>query len=296
MHIPRNLLIPVDDVEVRDGHLALKPQSRVNGRERAFFEAYHRRFGWSAGLFDEIAEQQRDWHQLSGKLKRVICTMGAVGNPENRFDAPTAGVCLKRYIETRDVSFEGKPYIAPMLEIVNHSPEGRDYASHDGLTVAGTFESEVLARYNLRDAWAVALHYGFAHRSPYAYSLAITVEILGGKRLSIGRDAAATQSIDGVRYPRCQEDRNLITLANLLLGDSSAMDLPRAIFRKIINDALTTAQADEVFDGIAFYNRRRFLDVITALSKYEGNLIKMLQEAAIHQLYALSACVGARSL
>lgn len=293
---PRNLLVPIDDVEVRDGRLAVKPQSRVGARERAFFEAYHRHFGWSAGLSNEIERRQTDWHRLPGELKRLICAMGAIANPESRFVAPTADTRLKSYIETRDVSFEGRPYIAPVLEMVNHSPDGRDYATHEGLMVAGTFESEVLARYNLRDAWAVALHYGFAPRSQYAYSLAITIEIYGGKRLSIDRDAAATRDIDGVRYPRRADDGELITLANVMLGNSDAMDLPRAVFRKLMSEELTTAQADEVFDGLAFYNRRRFLDVLETLSKYDGDLVGMLRLAAIHQLHALSACVGARSL
>lgn len=292
---PRNLLVPIDDVEVRDERLAFKPQSGIGVRERAFFEAYHRHVGWSAGLFDEIERQQSDWHQLPGEIKRLICTMGAVAHPENRFSAPTSDACLKIYIETRDLSFEGRPYLAPVLEIVNHSPDGRDYATHDGLMVAGTFESEVLARYNLRDAWAVALHYGFAHRSPYAYSLAITPEIYG-KRLSIDRDTAATDAIDGVRYPRREDRGDLITLANLMLGNSNAMDLPRAVFRKVMCEELSTPQADEVFDAIAFYNRRRFLDMLETLTNYDGDLIRMLRTAAIHQLHALSACVGARSL
>jgi hypothetical protein len=293
---PRNLLVPIDDVGVHESRLALKPQSGIGARERAFFEAYHRHFGWSAGLFDEIERQQSDWHQLPAELKRLICTMGAVANPENRFSAPTLDACLKSYIETRDLSFEGKPYIAPVLEMVNHSPDGRDYATHDGLMVAGTFESEVLARYNLRDAWAVALHYGFAHRSPYAYSLGITVEIYGGKRLSIDRDAAATQGTDGVRYPRREDYDDLITLANVMLGNLSAVDLPRAVFRKVMSAELTAAQADEVFDGVAFYNRRRFLDALDILEKYDGDVVRMLRAAAIHQLHALSACVGARTI
>ena len=62
------------------------------------------------------------------------------------------------------------------------------------------------------------------------------------------------------------------------------------------SSACAVAQADEVFDGIAFYNRGRFLDVLTTLGKYDGNVVKMLREAAIHQLHALSACVGARAL
>jgi hypothetical protein len=296
VHTPRNLLVPIGDVEVRDGHLTLKAHSGIGARERAFFETYHRDFGWSAGLFDEIERQQSDWHQLPGDLKRLICTMGAIGNPENRFSPPTAAVCLKSYVETRDLSFEGKPHIAPMLEMVNHSPDGRDYATHDGLVVAGTFEFEVLARYNVRDAWSVALHYGFAQRSPYAYSLAIAVELYGGKRLSIGRDVTATRSIEGVPYPQRHDDDSQISLAHLMLGNSNAVDLPRAVFRNVMKRELTTAQADEVFDGLAFYNRQRFRDALEMLADHDGNVVKMLRSAASHQLHALSACVGGRAL
>lgn len=293
---PRNLLVPIGDVEVRDGHLAIKPESSIGVRERAFFETYQRYFGWSAGLYDEIVQQQTQWYELPADIKRLICTMGAVANPEARFHPPTVEACLKGYLETRDLYFEGKPHLAPILEIVNHSPSGRDYGSKDGLSVAGTFEGEVLARYNVRDAWAVALHYGFAHRSPYAYSLAIAVDVHGQKRLSIDRETGGIRLIDGVRFPRRDDDGDVIKLANLMLGNSNGMDLPRAVFRKLMSAELTVAQADEVFDGIAFYNRGRFLDTLTALSKYDGNVVRMLRAAAIHQLHALSACVGARAL
>ena len=296
LHAPHNLLVPIGDVEVRDGHLTLKPESGIGPRERAFFEVYQRHFGWSAGLYDEIARQQTEWHELPADIKRLICTMGAVGNPEKRFRAPTVDVCLDNYVETRDLYFKGKPHIAPVLEIVNHSANGRDYGAEDGLTVAGTFKHEMFARYNVRDAWSVALHYGFAHRSPYAYSLAIAVDIYGRKRLSIDRDAAGVRLVDGVRFPRRDDDGDVIKLSNLMLGNSAGMDLPRAVFRKLVSAELTTAQADEVFDGIAFYNRGRFLDVLTALAKYDGNVVRMLRSAAIDQLHALSACVGARAL
>lgn len=293
---PPNLLVPIGDVAVIDGHLRIKPESAVGDRERAFFETYQRHFGWSAGLYDEIAAQQTEWYGLPAEIVRLICTMGAVGNPEQRFREPTAETCLDVYLETRDLYFNGKPHIAPLLEIVNHSPAGRDYGAKDGLSVGGAFENEVLARYNVRDAWAVALHYGFAHRSPYAYSMAIAVDVYGQKRLSIDRDVARIRVVDGVRFPRRDDEGNVIKLSNLMLGNSGGMDLPRAVFRKLLGAELTSTQADEVFDGIAFYNRGRFLDVLSALSKYDGNVVRMLRAAAIHQLHALSACVGARLL
>lgn len=296
VYAPPALLIPIGDVEVRDERLTLKPESSIGARERAFFETYQRHFGWSAGLYDEIKQQQSQWHELPADIQRLICTMGAVANPETRFRPPTVDACLKSYIETRDLYFAGKPHIAPVLELVNHSPNGRDYGSADGLSVGGTFEGEVLARYNVRDAWAVALHYGFAHRSPYAYSLAIAVDVHGKKRLSIDREAGGVRLIDGVRFPRRDDEGDHIKLANLMLGNSIGMDLPRAIFRKLLSAEMTVAQADEVFEGIAFYNRGRFLDVLTALSKYDGDIVRMLRAAAIHQLHALSACVGARSI
>jgi hypothetical protein len=296
LHVPRNLLIPIADVDIRDGHLTLRPESAAGSRERTFFETYQRHFGWDAGIRDELERQQTEWNQLPAEIKRLICTMGAIGEPEKRFRKPTVEVCLSQYIETRDLYFEGKPHIAPILEIVNHSANGRDYGSTDGLSVAGTFEGEVLARYNVRDAWAVALHYGFAHRSPYAYSLAIAVEIGGRKRLSIDRQTGGVRLVGGVRFPQREDDGNAVKLSNLMLGNTSGMDLPRAVFRKLMKDDMTNAQADEVFDGIAFYNRGRFLDTLSALAKYDGEIVKMLRSAAIHQLHALSACVGAREL
>src|SRR6185503_20499463 len=95
---PPNLLFPIADIEVRDGHLTLKAESTVGTRERAFFETYQRHFGWSAGLSEEVKRQQTEWHQLPADIQRLICTMGAVGHPERRFSPPTVDACLDAYI------------------------------------------------------------------------------------------------------------------------------------------------------------------------------------------------------
>src|SRR5690242_15359319 len=76
IHVPLNLLVPIGDVELRDGGLTVKAESGVGGRERAFFERYQRHFGWGAGLSEEIARLQREWFELPAEIKRSICTMG----------------------------------------------------------------------------------------------------------------------------------------------------------------------------------------------------------------------------
>jgi hypothetical protein len=300
LHASENILIPPADLEVRDGRLAVRAGSAVGERERRFFETLHEHFGWSTGGFEELWGAQVQWHGLPAEVAAFVTHMGAISDPNFRFAEPSANVCLYQFVKSRDISYKNQATIMPMIDLVNHSGSAPSYVmvEGEGIGVQGVFPGEVLVRYNVSDSWANTMTYGFADRSPFAYSLSLNVEIFGTQRLSILRNTGLGEVHDDrIHYPRKRVDGNTIELSFANLGNARQPDLPRAIFRKLLADHVTRQQADDVFESVVRFNHDKFVEALRLLRKHSAvPLVRALEDAAINQLDALAACVGARQL
>jgi hypothetical protein len=294
LHASENLLVPVDDVEIRDGQMVLKAQTNVGERERRFFEEYERHFGWGAGLFEESWDAQKQWYELPDDVMRFLTAMGGLEDPHERFLPPSVESCLYRFVRTRWFTYGAEPKLAPVIDLVNYSSHANGFTIADGIGVTGRFAGEMLVRYNLGDAWGRAMSYGFACLGAFAYSLSLTADVPGGKKIAIRRDVAAADVRDGIRFPRATIDGDTIDLPFLMLGCATATDLPRAIFRNVVSGVLAEPGADRAFDGIAHFNRMQLLNLLRLLRKHDGELVRVLEVAAIDQLETLSNCIGAR--
>ena len=293
--IPPNLRIPTEAVELRGEELFVR-NGAAGEREARFFERYQREFVWSAGASEEAYRKQRAWHELPGE---IVAALGALGVIEQqwRFQPPSAETALAGFTASYAFASKGNAVFIPVVDLVNHDALARGYVFEgEQVGVSGTSESEVLVRYNDFDPMACAMTYAFADRSVFANSISITVGIPAGKQLSIQRMIGSARSLGGVRMPVLEEREERIDLAYLPLGNLSAPDLPRAIFREVMKSYLSVEAADATFDSIAHFNRSRVLDFLRLLRKFDGPLVSVLEEAAINQLEALSASVGVRRL
>jgi hypothetical protein len=294
---PEAMNVPVDSVVIRDGAMTTT-SSDLGTRERAFFEAYERYFGWSAGGYDESFALQKQWHELPAEVVEAIgaISAGKTHQEQRRFLAPSVDVCRDVYLKARLFDLRKRSYVVPMIDLVNHSSDAASYGFTDGFSVSGTFASEMLVSYNTADSWGQMLSYGFASKSPYAYSLAISVNQRNGRKVSIARDITVTVTNNRMRFPTQETNGNETCLSFLLLGYKAAMDLPRTTFRKLTAGYLDVAEADRVFDGIQHYNRTHFIDLLRTLRRCDMPLARRLEEVVLDQLEALSAYVGSRSV
>jgi hypothetical protein len=295
LHAPENLLVSTDTVEVRDGLLKVKAGAPVGDRERAFFEAYHVYFGWSAGVFDDLRHSQQAWSELPAELVDAIKSMGSLVDPQVRFLPPTPEVCFYQFVRTRDAKYRGRLCLLPVVDLVNHSSRATPYVLENGIGVTGRYTGEMLVKYNGRDAWSNAVTYGFAEVATFAYSVGIGVDLFGRYQLSVGREVSEVEFREGAGFPKVHLESGTIHLSFLVLGHFAATDVPRGMFRTVMAPYLSLAESDQVFDSIAHFNRLKFLNVLRLLRRYDGPVVRMLEDAAIDQLEILSGCVGARA-
>ncbi len=295
VHSPMNLCIPIEALGLRDGRLTVLP-GVVGEAEGAFFEFYEERFGWGAGGYEEALAAQTAWASLPADVIGFIKTMGVLDHPEERFLPASDATAFHHYLKSRDFGINGRLYAVPLVDLVNHSSAADTYVLRDGAGVRGTFADEVLVRYNIGDTIAHALNYNFTDRAIFAYSIGVTLGLPNGRTIVVRRSIEESDVRNGILYPRVQEHDGTITLQNLMLGFAGGPDLPRAIFRKILREYASDAQADDVFDVVMRFNRQKFIDWLRLFRTHDGPLVRMLQDAAINHLETLSACVGARAI
>ncbi len=294
LHTPPRLQFPARDVIVRDGVLTLRTQG-AGERERAFFENYHRYFGWGAGGFEASREQQARWHALPQELITAIQSISGTGTLVNRFAAPTTDVCLNTYIQSRVFDVNGTLCALPMIDLVNHASDAPTFRIEDGVGVHGSFAGEMLVSYNLNDPWGMAMSYGFSSPSAIAYSTRIQLNLDAHRKLTVMRDIKVTVNENRMAFPAVETNDDTVTLAFLVLGFSQAPELPRTVFRKLVQKYVALEEADRAFDAIAHFNRSRFIALLRKLRGHEGPLVRVLEDAVINQLDALSAYIGARA-
>lgn len=295
LHIPRAITIPVSAVGTDSGDIRVD-RDQVDDRVATFYEHYQKHFGWSAGGREEAFALQREWHDLPPEIVNFIKTMGVLDHPELRFMPPDDRVLLEEHVRARVFADKTGSFMIPMIDLVNHLSTARGYVTDGGVGVSGTFADEVLVRYNNFDPMTMALHYGFADQSVFACSIGITLDLPGGRRLTIAREISASETRDGIAFPVVTETDGHLRFSHLMLGIMSAPDVPRAIFRSLVKPYVDPVSADQIFDGIAHFNRVRFINLLRTLRKYDGRLVRALQDTSINQLEALSYCVGARAL
>jgi hypothetical protein len=294
LHTPLALNVPVPSIELRDGALTTSSPA-LGTRERAFFEAYERHFGWGAGGRNESLDELRRWYDLPEALRALIRSTAGANDLAGRFAEPTEHASFGHYLQMRKFELPGGEFIVPMIDLVNHGGT-TPYGFKDGYFVEGAFDDEMLVSYNSSDPWGIAISHGFPAASPFAYSICLSSALPDGRTLSVARLYDVTTVGNQMQLPRVDDHGEALVLSFLLLGFAPAPDLPRAIFRKLLARHLPAHEIDRVFDGIAHYNRQYFLRVLRAARTCNGALPRALEDAAIEQLETLSACIGARTL
>lgn len=293
LRVPDNLLIPVSATTLRDGQMVVVPGDVPEGgpeggvigaRERAFFAAYQRHFGWGSAAREAIWRDQTEWAQLPAAVKEQ---MQAAGVPEARFLPPSEPSCLHLFLKNRIIHYRGIRVVMPIMELVNHAGSESRYQSTDGVSVIEkTFPGEMLVSYGNGDAWGCATEFGFADNAAQGLSLAC---IVGADtvRISIGRDLNSADN-GGFPIPPVARTEAGISIPFLVLGNRNNPDAPSNDFR-VMMESQGIANGNRIFNLIHRYNTGHYIELLRRLDGAPGRVAAMLRVATLHQMEALSA-------
>src|SRR5579862_1398517 len=297
LHVPENLLIPVEDIEFVDDRLRIRGASAVVAAALEIVERYEDAFSWGAGGRTDCAAflEGMKHLELEASTHSVVSPLDACVRAHTR-SRDSVG---QRFLESRTILRNDAAVLMPLMELVNHDPFAPPYDVRGGVAIGGVFQDEVLVRYTIQDAFGMFMNFGFASAEPMAFGLTMdhpaSSKPDADRRIVINRDMVFKGKLGSFDVPEFKIEGGILTLSCLMLGATRAPRLPRSIFFTLLKDAGWQSWAEE-FDRIAHANRIVFLDMLGSIEAREGEFAVTVRRALRHQLSALSFYFGIRQL
>ncbi len=286
LHVPESLLVETKHIDFDDNRFRWHEDAPVGAPERVFLESYQRDFSW--GVYRGQTEALlRMLAEAPAELRAHLASPLGVSR---WLSGPTEAAIRQCYFGARAIRYKGNSVLMPVIELVNHRPDGAIFDREDGIAVSGSFDGEILARYGLTDAFDIFRYWGFAsEEQPFALSIGMGVYTQAGE-VAIERGDIDLDPKRTPFYPDVKIESGCITLSYMLLGHKSFPELAKANFYRIMRDAGRT-DAEELFEKISQINKTEFLKLMAVSEKAAPPLRKLMQDIARIQLDALSCAV-----
>ncbi|HRH17202.1 MAG TPA: hypothetical protein PLS22_07085 [Aquabacterium sp.] len=294
---PAHLLIAPQDLCLsRDRQVRVRPQAALAPEFRSelvsFHEAYQREVGWGAGGWARSLRHHQQRQALPATLQPYLALLG--GQPITGA-APTPEQAFQAHCVSRQIGVAGRSCLMPVLELINHAPDGAAYVVDQGVGLTGRFTDEVFACYRRQmDAFHFLFNYHFVSPARVVLSGLVTIELPGLGVLHIARDDARVDHHQGIPQPQVTVRSDQIHLSFVTLADLDAPARPREVFvRLMLAQGLPTTRGHELFDGLIAHHRQvlqAFIQVGDAAvlsggePRTEGGLAHQLQQVARGQL------------
>ena len=290
LHVPENLLLPLEALEFAEGSLRLKETGDVSQAARGFFECYERAFG--PVILAHAAAAIAALDSLPAQVKEVLS--GYFGMREF-FEDNRAPRIESRFIESRAISRGEQWVVAPVLELARDDPKGLAIEHDRGTRIAGPACDGIRVFHPFHDALAIFQRFGFAAGQPAAFSLPMSFAT-DGIEISIGRNLHLGERRGEVIVPQLNVvARDNLALSHMMMGHSRFPRLARGIARARMREA-NVMDPDGQFDRIAQENSARLLKLLDVMEREEGQTIVTLRRMARYQLEAMSWSIGTREI
>jgi hypothetical protein len=283
LNVPPRLLAPRDRIRFEAGVLGIEKDSGLGQREIAFLERYYAEFSWGGGGRESVEAFER---ALDGLPKPARDLLAGDFKAPWLFKGTGPARTELRFLNSRAGERHGTNVMIPIVELVNHAPEGADYALENGVGISGRFDGEVLAAYRHWDAFQIFAGWGFASPEPRALSLPVFVK-LEARTLVVWRRLDLVPDASKVVPPVSGKRGRFLDVPFLLLGDRDRPELPRALFAAGMK-AVGEPDTGPLFNEILGLNRERFARLAASVDGHDDEGSKLLREVCRLQLEALA--------
>ena len=291
--VPKKLLVPADNVVLINGEAVIQDDSDFPTGYAKWFRRYQAEYSWGAEGEASVTRFETGLQQLPDDVRDALqrLKLYAVDRHLNLSTSNQRDHMLNRFLNSRCLGREGRLFVMPIVELVNHSPSAENWKtqSDGGVAVTGTRSGEVLVKYSNTDPLRRLMRYGFNVLEPMAFSLYLQfpykrhpVQVLGGG----GRQWFQPTKIEQ------QGDRLVINQP--LLGFQQAPRLPLTLFLSACR-AIPGLNGRELFERLHKANTLALVDLLRRLEHGRSETADLLRNGCLNQLLALSHHVGHRS-
>ena len=287
LHVPEEAMISVEDVEVFENNLRLKPEATVTPRARAFFDSYQLFTSWNGGGRQQVESFLNGMHSLPDP---ILAELRANFHVSELLEKPDIAKIRERFLGTRWTLYKGKSVLCPVFELVNHGPTETHYhTTKTGVSLSGLSKGEVMSQYSIEDSWMRFRSHGFATAERWAFSDPFKVAARNGS-LEIIVKKHPHESVsgqDGIIAPLVTRNKNIVEISFLILGDRMDPSLPVRLFRDTVQKHLET-DSQEFFEMLTYVNRLKFIKLLRTCEGFDSPIISVIKRASLLQLEALT--------
>ena len=289
LFVPDELLVAIENLELRDGDLVIKDENGFPEGYGDWFRRYQANYSWGAEGRKNTLAFEEGLKNLPDELQKMLKRVGLY-NADNRFPGTDVDQeVVQRFISTRCINRKDRRVIMPIIDLINHAPSAKPYdMSREGIAVAGMHDGEVLVKYSMSDPIRRLIVYGFNAPEPLGFSLSIQLQHRDRQVAVQGGGGSKPMQPCGIELT---EER--VVLKQPLLGALSSPKMPRTLLIKACR-GLEGVDANELFDQIHQRNTQILVLLLRELEGVEGDVAKLLRNGCFDQLAALSHHYGQR--
>lgn len=285
---PTHLLVSPNWLKLdRENHIRINPKLGLDPAFVDFYESYQQFFGWSNFGINELSDYHNELIRLPKSIKQFLLLFGWQGTD---FDKKNISHYLNDYLASRQIRIGNESKLMPIIELINHSPDGKQYLASDGVKFKGTFKAEVLACYHGGfDAIHFFRIYHFNSESTTVLSCDVKIDVPDLGLINISRFDAMVDIKDGVITPRMVKKKNGIQIDFLELVNNKNKQSPRKVFINGMSQFnVSLLVANQIFDGLIEHNRKAYADFIAECKLSNNKVAKQLESIALNQLKLLN--------
>ena len=270
----------------RENHIRINPKLGLDPAFIDFYESYQQFYGWSNVGINELNDYHNELIKLPKSIKQFLLLFGWQNAD---FDKKNINDYLNEYLASRQIRIGNESKLMPIVELINHSHDGKQYLASEGVKFEGTFKGEVLACYHGSfDAIHFFRIYHFNSESTTVLSCDVKIDVPNLGSINISRFDAMVDIKDGVITPRMVKKKNGIQIDFLELVNNKNKLSPRKVFIDGIRQFdISLLVANQIFDGLIEHNRKAYTDFISECRLSNNKVAKQLESIALNQLKLL---------
>ena len=289
--VPKSLLVPADNVALINGETVIQDDSAFPTGYAQWFRRYQAEYSWGAEGEASVTRFETGLQELPDDVRDSLQQL-KLYSPEERLPSTNQRENMfRRFLNSRCLGRDGRLFVMPIVELVNHSPSVGNWETQPdgGIAVTGKRSGELLVKYSNADPLRRLMRYGFNVLEPLAFSLFLhflyngqPVEVLGGG----GRHWFLPTTIEQ------RSDR--LVIHQPLLGFQHGPRLPLTLFLSACR-GIPGINGRELFERLHKANTMALVDLLRRLEHARSETADLLRNGCLNQLMTLSQHFGHRS-
>ena len=292
LYAPGRLLVATDDLELRNGEVRLKNEHSYPEGYSDWYQRFQREYSWGAEARRSIIDFESELQKLPDSIQQILNRFLSLPIKQRLPGSNIEQEIFRRFILTRQINWNSKNVLMPIIELINHSPAENSWGISDqGIGIQGEFQEEILVRYSVSDPMHRFIQYGFTCEELMGFSMSL-------KLMHRGREILVNGGVNF--YPFTPSSASIksecLIINKPLLGSNSRPRMPKTLFNKTC-EQFKNIDSDELFEQICHLNRIGIIKLLKLLQNkhFESPLKEQLQEMCWLQLNTISDHCGKRS-